>query len=73
MTVYIGTVRKFMYMKWILVRFFVRSSERKRKRTGHTCFRITVAIYMTVTSHTVWTRDNMEYFYRALIHLLIKN
>lgn len=25
----------------------------------NTCFRVSIAIYMTVTGHTVWTRDNV--------------
>lgn len=41
-----------------------------KEEKGDTCFGIPVAIYMTVTCHTVWTRDNMENFYTALIHLL---
>ena len=42
----------------------------KIRETINTCFRVPIAIHMTVTCHTVRAGDNMKNLYSTFIHLM---
>ena len=55
-----------IYATWVIEKLLWKI----REAICNTCFRVPIAIHMTVTCHTVRAGDNMKNLYSAFIHLM---